>query len=536
MGDAEVQGFFPKAELRTGQMRRLLAALLAITGLLAGCTGAGSRQVQHRQVQHRQARRRPAATHIGRVRVGRLPLPSHDRAAAWEIPRGEDHGIEGFVDPISVLPGQPVRVYVSTSTANFRVRAFRMGWYGGAVAKLVWTSARYAGHRQSSPVLSEPATATMAAAWSPSLTMNTSGWPPGQYLLRLDGNGDRSQFVPLTVRAASAVGRVVLLSPVTTWQAYNTWGCCDLYTGANGSFATRSRAVSFDRPYSQEFGAGEFLHDELPVITEAERLGLPLDFVTDTDLQSMPHLLAGARAVISMGHDEYWSPGMRVALADAVNAGTNVAFLGANGIYRRIRLADTRLGPDRLEINYKVASEDPLYGMDDRQVTANWPAPPAADPESRLLGDQYGCLVETPQTAGVVVDPHSWLFDGTNVTTGQQLPGLIGPEIDAVQPGFPTPRPIEVLLHSPVRCPDNLPPYADASYYVARSGASVFDAGTIRWACAVRGDCYGLVPPVTGRVVQTVTDNLLRAFAAGPAGREHPAEDNLARLGITPLR
>jgi hypothetical protein len=330
---------------------------------------------------------------------------------------------------------------------------------------------------------------------------------------------------------------LVLINPVTTWQAYNRWGCCDLYEGADGTFATRSRAVSFDRPYLQEYGAGEFLHGDLPVVAEAERLGLSLDYVTDTDLQTVPHLLAGARAVVSMGHDEYWSPAMRAALTAARDAGTNLAFLGANAIFRRIRLASTSIGPTRLEINYKVATEDPLYGRDNAAVTANWPAPPAADPESRLLGSQYGCLlVGSTPASGVVADPTNWLFRGVRVRAGEQLPGLVGPEIDAVQPSYPTPRPIQVLLHSPARCPSGSPTHADASYYVARSGAAVFDAGSIDWACAVSTNCHGQVPDRTGGVVRTVTDNLLRAFARGPAGRTHPAHDNLTALGIVSQR
>jgi hypothetical protein len=324
----------------------------------------------------------------------------------------------------------------------------------------------------------------------------------------------------------------VIISPVTTWQAYDTWGCCDLYQGADGSFGSRSRAVSFDRPYNLQNGAGEFLRGQLGVVAEAERLRLPLDYVTSVDLQTVPHLLAGARTVVSVGHDEYWSPQMRAAVTAARNAGTNLAFLGANAIYRRIRLASTHLGPDRLVINYKVASEDPLYGRDNPAVTADWPAAPDPRPESSLLGAQYACLPQTSHEAGVVVDPRSWLFAGTSVHAGEHLPGLIGTETDAVQLNYPTPRPIEVLLHSPTDCPNDTPAYADASYYVARSGAGVFDAGTIAWSCAVGPRC----PPVNGlthRVVRQVTDNLLLAFAKGPAGTAHPARDNLARLGIS---
>jgi hypothetical protein len=161
--------------------------------------------------------------------------------------------------------------------------------------------------------------------------------------------------------------------------------------------------------------------------------------------------------------------------------------------------------------------------------------PRRQDPESRLLGAQYGCLLlhDSTREPGVVAHPHSWLFAGLHVTTGEQLPGLIGPETDAVQLGFPTPRPIEVLLHSPNHCPADIPAHADASYYVADSGAAVFDAGTISWACAVRGNCHGRIPAATGRIVRTVTDTLLRAFARGLAGPAHPARDNLAAIAIT---
>jgi hypothetical protein len=261
---------------------------------------------------------------------------------------------------------------------------------------------------------------------------------------------------------------------------------------------------------------------------------LPLDYVTDTDLQQYPGLLYGARAVVSVGHDEYWSAGMRAALGRAVHSGTNVAFFGANGIFRRVRFGDTALGPDRLEINYKVASEDPLDGVDNAVVTADWPARPDPQPESAVLGEQYACNLGTAANqAGIVVAPQSWVFAGTGVTRGERLPGLLGPETDAVEPGYPTPRPIEVLLHSPAPCPSTgQAPTADSSYYVAASNAAVFDAGTIAWACAIANACATPVSPVTERITRAVTDNILRAFARGPAGLAHPAQDNLAALGI----
>lgn len=476
-----------------------------------------------------------AASITGRSAVAAAATTAGESRRAgtpWRIGRASRGGIEGFADRTSVAPGEPVHVFVSTTAATYVVRAFRMGWYAGVGGRLVWTSAPRPGRLQPGPVLAVAATRTWRAPWRPSVTLATKNWLPGDYLLRLDTSTRHSSFVPVTVRDTTALGRVVLLNAVTTWQAYNRWGCCDLYRGADGTFASRSRAVSFDRPYADEDGTGQFLRRELPVVVHAERLGLPLQYLTDVDLERDPRALDGARAVVSMGHDEYYSPAMRAALTSARDAGTNLAFFGANAVFRRIRLAATALGPNRLEINYKVAREDPLLGKNDAAVTSDWPAPPAANPESSLIGAQYGCFPGGARVAGVVAAPGSWILAGTAVSPGTRLPGLIGPELDAVRPRYPTPRPIEVVLHSPVNCPRGDPGFADATYYVARSGAGVFDAGTIDWPCASVGGCSA--QGQTQAVVSKATDNVLAAFAAGPAGRVHPARDNLGALGIGP--
>jgi hypothetical protein len=452
---------------------------------------------------------------------------------SWRIAPDHRGGIAGYANRTSVTPGQAVRVYVSTRAPSFVVRAFRMGFYGGREGVEVWRSVAIPGHIQPGPQFSSPATRTITAPWSPSLTIPTARWPAGDYLLRLDASNGGRSYVPLTVRSASAAGKLVLISPVTTWQAYNSWGCCDLYQGADGSFSSRSFAVSFDRPYQAEAGAGQFLRDELPILALAAQLHLPLDYVTDIDLQQHPHLLDGASAVISMGHDEYWSPRMRDTLTTARNAGTNLAFFGANAIFRRVRFAPTALGPDRLEINYKIASQDPLNGVDNAAVTADWPAWPDPDPESALLGAQYACnLGSHAQADGIIADPTAWPFATTGVHSGQALPGLIGPETDAVQLNYPTPRPLQILLHSPTPCPGATSAYADTTYYTTPSGAGIFDAGTIAWACAIDNACATPVPPVTETIIREVTSNILSTFAGRPAGTEHPAIDNLETVGF----
>lgn len=431
---------------------------------------------------------------------------------SWRIHRHRGAGIAGFADTTSVAPGSVVTLYVSTRAASFDVRVFRMGWYDGRLGQLVRTVRHVRGIWQPPAVIEQPRQ-TAVARWRPTVQLDTQDLVPGDYLLRLDGSDGSMSYVPLTVRGPTAAGAVVLVSPVTTWQAYNLWGCCDLYNGADGSFATRARAVSFDRPYLAEDGAGEFLNRELPVLAEAERLRLPLDYLTSLDLDGDPHLLDGARAVITMGHDEYWSPAMRTAVVAARNAGTNIAFLGANAVYRRIRMEPSPLGPQRVEVDYKIAAEDPMLGVRHAVVTSDWGDQPDAHPASEVTGESYGCFTRT-QVPAVVVGSSSPLFEGTGAITGTKLPGAIGPETDRVLPGDKVPGTVQVLMHSPFPCPLGYASYADTTYTTFSSGAAVFDAGTESWVCAMSGHC---APPATAAVLTQITDNLLLLFARSRA-------------------
>jgi len=209
---------------------------------------------------------------------------------------------------------------------------------------------------------------------------------------------------------------VVLKSAVATWQAYNTWGGYDPYAGPGGSYDSRSLAVSLDRPYDLN-GADMFLTYERNVVKLAERMGLPLAYVTGMDIAAEPDLLAGASALISPGHDEYWTPAERAHVTPARDDGVNVAFLGANAMFRRTGLAATGLGENRLVICHRTSfAEDPMFGVDNAVVASDWREPPDPDPESSLIGTSYEGYPAVARY--VVVSPRSWVFAGTGVAVG----------------------------------------------------------------------------------------------------------------------
>lgn len=508
------------------------AALTCVLMLTAACTGGsgGSTSASARPDQG------PAGTSAAATATA---TPGIDVAAenakpgdrSWMIDEnalGAQDAIEGYTNLASVAPGQSVKLYVSTTASSFTATAYRIGYYGGVNGTKVWQSAQTKGVHQTAQSL-DSSTRTVECDWQPSMTVDTTGWVPGEYLIKLVSSSGNQRYVPLIVHSTSTVGKVVLVAGITTWQAYNTWGGYSLYQGANGSYSTRAYAVSFDRPYidpDEPEGDGLFFPFDQALVSFAEQHNLPVAYESDLELESSPQLFDGARAIVSDGHDEYYSATMRSTLTNARDQhGTNLAFLGANAIFRHIRWGSTQLGSDRLVICYKDSSIDPVASTNPSDATQDWRYAPDPRPENALTGSLYQCNpVDAPY---VVYDPKNWIFAGTGATQGTSFAGLVGPEYDRVVDIATTPHPIEVLSHSPLTC-QGRGSYQESAYYTVASGAGVFDAGTMRWECALGSECSSHFGMAARQFVRTATLNLLTAFAQGPAGRAHPANDNTA--------
>jgi hypothetical protein len=444
----------------------------------------------------------------------------------WHIPddRVMWDKISGFADTTSIDADGSFSLYVSTGAPSWQVSAYRIGYYGGSGGRLVWRSEPQPGALQPPPMI-DPVTRTGTAPWPASLTVDTDlTWPPGQYLMRLESSDGGATFVPLVIRDDGSRSDLLVQSAVTTWQAYNGWGGASLYQGSKG----RADVVTFDRPYTGN-GSGEFLGREFEFIYLAERLGLDLSYWTDIDLHERGELALNHRGVVIPGHDEYYTVEMRLALERARDSGVNLGFFGANNIYRRIRLEPSGVGANRHQVNYRDASRDPLNGEDPARVTTGFREAPAANPESALVGNYYEC---NPVSADWVVgDSSVWMFEGSGFVDGERIADMVGNEYDRVTPGVPTPANIQILAHSPLTC-GGRSSFANSTWYSAPSGAGVFSAGTFGWSPLLDAECP-LGPLTTGECkLVKVTENLLRAFAAGPAGAAHPSVSNLQRFGL----
>ena len=524
--------------------RRFLLGAAGATGLAATgwASDAGASQTRRNSSRRRGGRAAdPVRTAVlaSGVRVPTAEWLVAENAKPgtidWVVTGVQQAGaIEGFASQVSASRGDEVIVFVNTVARTVQVQAYRMGHYGGLGGRLVYQSDPVAGQRQPPPSIT-PGVSTVSCQWSPTVTVKVDrSWPPGCYLLKLVGDGGEQQYVPLTVRDDTSTAAYVLQNSVTTWQAYNLWGGYSLYygqsPGGGQTFADRSRIVSFDRPYPKKWaqGSADFLGNEFPVLYQMESLGLDMTYWTDVDLHARPHLVARHRCLFSMGHDEYWSTPMRDGVQAALESGTNLAFLGANACYRQIRLQPTPVGPDRLEVCYKDAAEDPLAAEDPQLATVNWEQPPVNLPESTLIGSMYQSVGADDDL--VITDASAWLYDGCGVTDGQRLASVVQGEYDRYMPGFPGPTNADVFAHSPVVGQGN---WSDISYYTAgRAGGGVVAIGAASFVNKLSNTTafpWNVVP----KAIPGVTEILLRAmenvygtFGHGPASKVRPSTGN----------
>jgi hypothetical protein len=134
----------------------------------------------------------------------------------------------------------------------------------------------------------------------------------------------------------------------------------------------------------------------------------------------------------------------------------------------------------------------------------------------------------------VVYDASSWLYAGTGLHDGSVIPGVIGSDIDHLNPSRAlVPANLQVLAHSPVALSEAYTnqgtwsgrTYSDFTYYTdPTSRAGVVDTGNTTFIgdlglCTTNpGDCQ----PVLLRIV----GNLLHVFGQGPAGSIAPPAAN----------
>lgn len=402
--------------------------------------------------------------------------------------------IKGYASATSVNTGEPIDLKVSVSQAGqFDWKVFRMAWYQGLGGRQI-ASGTADGTKQPDCQMSTT-TGMLTCPWSSTVTLPTDGWLSGIYLVVLT-KGSYQNWVQFVVRDDAKKDAIVSMVPVNTFQAYNNYpegSGKSLYdfnsSGAGVTDSTHPRAtkVSFDRPYAWS-GVSHKVWDSIYTAGYLEGRGFSVKYVTNDDLHREPSIAAGQKALLSLGHDEYWSGAMYTAAEQLRDSGVDLGFFGGNDVFWQVRYEPSAAGvPNRVVVCYKLGQYDPEPSTALKTILFRQ----TGRPEQPLLGAQYddphGEL--TADTSWVVQNSGHWIYRGTSLANGSTIPRLVGGEVDKRMSGFPTPNGTEqfLLARSPIVDTHGHSNVQESWVYKAPSGARVFDAGTWRINPALGG-------------------------------------------------
>jgi len=419
--------------------------------------------------------------------------------------------LAGYSDRTSYLPGDQVwiRAAFAGRATSARWQLWRMGYYGGALGRLL-TSGGPVPIVAQPPNVVDPATGAVSAPWPIAVALFI---PPdaltGIYLVKLTApEGDT--LIPLVVREATPSAPILYSVSTNTYQAYNTWGGTSLYVnqirwkppGATSAPA-HAFAVSFDRPYQNSLGTGEFLAKDRDFVTFIEGQGYDVAYVSDTDLDVDPNLVAHRRMLVIQGHSEYWTRGMRNSAEAAIRAGANAAFFAANDAYWQVRFSDAAR---RQLLGYKeYCNRDPMRGTDASRATCLWRDATVGRPENAMSGSMYGDWIWAAAPLQVA-DPSAWIWSGTGVTDATTVAGLYQNESDQRFDNGAEPSGVDTVANGLVQSYFGTFDQAETTLYTAPSGARVFAAGSIGFSRTLAG--AGRWDPV----VQQLVANLFSRF------------------------
>lgn len=435
--------------------------------------------------------------------------------------------IEGYCSRTSVRPGEPIDVFVSANPAtDVHIDIYRMGYYGGKGGRHITRLGPFKVMPQPVPPVGERRLRECRWERTTRLVIPRD-WVSGVYLGKLSCSGHRYQSYVIFVVRDDRRADLLFQTSDTTWQSYNKWP--DTYSLYDSDPPRRpwnpDTMVSYDRPYAKYHqvvdnilsqGSGEFLLWEHPLCCWLEQHGYDVTYWSNIDTHADRRGLDRVRCFLSIGHDEYWSLQMHDNVKAAIQNGVSVAFLCGNSVHGVIPL-DLRNSQGRL---HRIFYRQGQFGG----VSARYNTPPVAwekqgPPEELLVGART-MNPANGSASWIATNVEHWIFAGTGMKKGDEIPGLVGWEFHGAPGDIPG---LEVIAAGKtIKSSGEETTYA-ATVYPGPHGNWVFNAATIYWSIGL-AQPPGFVLPYShyGRPhgiderVQKITANFLRQCRITP--------------------
>ncbi|MGE3176241.1 MAG: N,N-dimethylformamidase beta subunit family domain-containing protein [Vicinamibacterales bacterium] len=535
----------------------------------------------------------------------------------WDINGWGDPTIQGFAADISYNIGETAQFKVLTDSAKYRIDIYRTGYYNGLGARLMASIRPSATLPQRQPECAvdwsvrqyDCGTWAVSASWqipadatsgvyvarlvredgAPSWRMDNSTAPgtrpsnPSPHAYGALGFGKlrnpikepRASHIIFIVRDDAAKSEVVMQTADPTWVAYNPYGLGNTYSGttASGDGAgrpMRAHKASYNRPFFNRTAnaVNQYFNAEYALTRWLERNGYDTSYIAGADTERRGALLKNNKLFISVGHDEYWSMGMRRNVEAARDAGTNLAFMSGNEVFWKVRYEDSIDGsktPYRTVVVYKETHSNqdelgrtiPTTKIDPMKDvwTGTWressPAnPEGAMPENALTGTIFTVNANRQDpliVPGKYAKLRMWRnTDVAKLQPGEQLVtgmGMLGHEWDEdLDNGF---RPTGQIRFSETKIDGVQYPMDHGSVYDqgsavhnlvlyrAKSGALVFGTGAVQYTWGL--DNFHDNPTSRGQQNLNPYSNRVAIDTYGPSKAVQQLTVNIfADMGIQP--
>jgi hypothetical protein len=160
--------------------------------------------------------------------------------------------------------------------------------------------------------------------------------------------------------------------------------------------------------------------------------------------------------------------------------------------------------------------DDPLSNTNPALSTITWRDPAINRPEYLTLGAYYDTFYPYGNSRPwIVANASHWIYNGTGLTDGASMEGLVGYEWDLVPTGFTAPG-LTVLSDSPMAGVGDggTGVRQQATIWEKPNGAIVFNASTTYWPRFLGGDQFW----AADTRIERMTKNLLDRMIASSTG------------------
>lgn len=452
----------------------------------------------------------------------------------------------GFAREFSVNVGETVDF--SCHGDGTVIDIYRIGYYGGLGWRKVASISNSATQQPDPNVIPNSNGGVECSNWSTTASWTVPNEAISGLFIGVYRNAalDNASYIPFVVRNDAQTADMIYKTSDTTWGlAYNYYGTPSApLTGKSvygsggplGSIGQRTHAVSYHRPIVTREGVSQtyWMACEAPMIRFIERNGINVKYVASRDIDVDASVLDNANVILSSGHDEYWSDGMRDGVEAARDDGSNLIFFSGNEVFWRTRFDSER--------NTMWCYKDTMDGpgahvggtpLDPVSWTGTWKDTrfPGRKPEHTITGTDFRMNGVNDYAATFYQNgsyaTHPFWRD-TTITSGNfTVQGVIGFEADEILPTQPSGSYVTLANHNfnidGKRADDNGQEYAgsgDLNWGVISqryaSGAVVVGFGTCQWSWGLDG-VHDRGGNYVNANMQQATLNLFADLGAVPA-------------------